>query len=225
MSHLKNINDPILFLYKKFCSLEFKQKETILSLIRNYYPLNKDEEVYIKDISITNKNEFMSHIKKIFHELSISMETIELIFNEYYHFINKNNNENPFYPIQKGEVINKLGISSNIYNKILTLYDNILCSVVGGKPGNSKDICNYVEDDIQMIIEDEKNIKRNIELKINNINFLCKDIESIFTTYHENKKENNEPKNDKKINGNITLTPDEQKELKSKLELYEKEIN
>ena len=107
----------------------------------------------------------------------------------------------------------------------MTLYDNILCSVVDGKPGNSKDICNYVEDDIQMIIEDEKNIKRNIELKINNINFLCKDIESIFTTYHENKKENNEPKKDKKINGNITLTPDEEKELKSKLELYEKEIN
>ena len=187
--------------------------------------MNKDEEIYIKEISITNKNEFMSHIKKIFHELSISMETIEFIFNEYYHFINKNNNENPFYPIQKGEVINKLGISSNIYNKILTLYDNILCSVVGGKPGNSKDICNYVDDDIQMMIEDEKNIKRNIELKINNINFLCKDIESIFTTYHENKKENNEPKKDKRINGNITLTPDEEKELKSKLELYEKEIN
>ncbi len=68
--------------------------------------MNKDEEVHIKDISITNKNEFMSQIKKIFHELSISMETIEFIFNEYYHFINKNSNENPFYPLQKGEVIN-----------------------------------------------------------------------------------------------------------------------
>ena len=122
MSHLKNINDPILFLYKKFCSLEFKQKETILSLIRNYYPLNKDEEIYIKEISITNKNEFMSHIKKIFHELSISMETIEFIFNEYYHFINKNNNENPFYPIQKGEVINLFGLNRRVIEGNYILY-------------------------------------------------------------------------------------------------------
>ena len=84
--------------------------------------MNKDEEVYIKDISITNKNEFMSHIKKIFHELSISMETIEFIFNEYYHFINKNNNENPFYPIQKGEVINLFGLNRRVIEGNYILY-------------------------------------------------------------------------------------------------------
>ena len=230
MSHLKNANDPILFLYKKFSSLEFKEKETISSLIKNYYPLNKDEEIYIKDISLLNKNEFINQIKKIFHELSISMETIEYIFNEYYHFINKNDNENPFFPLQKSEVVNKLGINSNIYNKISSLYYNIIFNLRDEKPEISQENFNNVDGgDVEMIDENEKNKKRNIGLKIDNINSLCKDVDEIFTTYYQNKKkvnnqENNEPKKNKNTIGNIILTPEEEEKLKKNLEFY-KSVN
>ena len=75
----KKENDPFSYLFKQFSSLEFKEQETIRQLIRNYYPLNKDEEIYINDIDILSKNQFISQIKKILRELSISMETIEYI--------------------------------------------------------------------------------------------------------------------------------------------------
>ena len=229
MSHLKNENDPFIYLYKQFSSLEFKSHQTIKSLIKNYYPLNKDEEIFIKDITIQDKNLFISQIKEIFHELSISMETIEYIFNEYYHFITDdkdNKNNNPFEPLQKSEVINKLGISSNMYKKILELYFNILYEL--------KDKKKNLENDME--IEDEEkheiNQKLTTDQKIVNINTLSYQMQDIFENYRKNKKESSDKDNnkseenikDKKIYGNINLTKEEEEKLKKKLEEYENNI-
>ena len=229
MSHLKNENDPFIYLYKQFSSLEFKSHQTIKSLIKNYYPLNKDEEIFIKDITIQDKNLFISQIKEIFHELSISMETIEYLFNEYYHFITDdkdNKNNNPFEPLQKSEVINKLGISSNMYKKILELYFNILYEL--------KDKKKNLENDME--IEDEEkheiNQKLTTDQKIVNINTLSYQIQDIFENYRKNKKESSDKDNnkseenikDKKIYGNINLTKEEEEKLKKKLEEYENNI-
>ena len=230
MSHLKNENDPFIYLYKQFSSLEFKSHQTIKSLIKNYYPLNKDEEIFIKDITIQDKNLFISQVKEIFHELSISMETIEYLFNEYYHFITDdkdNKNNNPFDTLQKSEVINKLGISSNMYKKILELYFNILYELKDNKEKN-------LENDME--IEDEENHEINpkitTEQKIININELSFGMQDIFENYRKNKKESSYKENnkseenikDKKIYGNINLTKEEEERLKKKLEEYESNV-
>ena len=232
MSHLKNENDPFIYLYKQFSSLEFKSHQTIKSLIKNYYPLNKDEEIFIKDITIQDKNLFISQVKEIFHELSISMETIEYLFNEYYHFITDdkdNKNINPFDTLQKSEVINKLGISSNMYKKILELYFNILYELKDNKEKN-------LENDMEMEIEDEEkheiNQKITTEQKMININTLSIGMQDIFENYRKNKKESSYKENnkseenikDKKIYGNINLTKEEEEKLKKKLEEYENNI-
>ena len=225
---LKKENDPFSYLFKQFSSLEFKEHQTIKSLILNYYPLNKDEEIFIKDISIKDKNEFISQIKKIFHELSISMETIEYLFNEYYHFIT-NNKVNPFGPLQKSEVINKLGINSSMFKKILELYFNILYELKNDK---EKKVDNKmeIEKDEKKKEEKEKD-KKFIEQKMININALSKEMKGVFDDYYKNKKELNnkdnkkteENKNDK-IYGNINLTPEEEENLLKKLEGYENSI-
>ena len=232
MSHLKNENDPFIYLYKQFSSLEFKSHQTIKSLIKNYYPLNKDEEIFIKDITIQDKNLFISQVKEIFHELSISMETIEYLFNEYYHFITDdkdNKNINPFDTLQKSEVINKLGISSNMYKKILELYFNILYELKDNKEKN-------LENDMEMEIEDEEkheiNQKITTEQKMININTLSIGMQDIFENYRKNKKESSYKENnkseenikDKKMYGNINLTKEEEEKLKKKLEEYENNI-
>ena len=238
MNRSKSENDPISYLYRKFACLEFKERETISSLIKNYYPLNKYEEIYIKDISIPNKNEFISQLKKIFHELTVSMETLEYIFNEYYHFINKNEKENPFSPLQKSEVINKLGISSNMYNKILTLFNNILYYLRDEKEyekNNKIRIENNdmeVDNDEEMKEENKKMKKINLENKIDNINSLCNEMESLFSTYYKNKKDENtkenkennqETKKDK--NFDFSLTSAEKEELRKRLDNYESELS
>ena len=228
MSHLNKENDPFIYLFKRFSSLEFKSQQTIQSLIKNYYPLNKDEEIFIEDITIKDKNEFFSQIKEIFHELSISMETIEYLFNEYYHFITDdkdNKNINPFGVLQKSEVINKLGISSNIYKKISELYFSILY----GLNDNMKKKCeNKMEIEKE---EKESEDKKSIEQKMANINALSNEIKEIFDNYHKSKKELNDKENkseenkkDKKIYGNINLTKEEEVKLKKKLEGYESNI-
>ena len=232
-----NKENPFPYLFKQFSSLEFKEHETIKSLIRNYYPLNKEEEILIKDISINNKNEFISQIKKVFHELSISMETIEYIFNEYYHFIT-NNKENPFLQLQKSEVINKLGISSNMYNKILNLYNNIINNLKNNKEYNINN---------QMLIENddnydnnydnnkkngnEKNAKKNLENKIENINILSNELKDIISEYKNKDKDRDRDKDKNKNNKNsiegimnaepIILKPEEEEALRRKLETFE----
>ena len=221
-------NDPIPYLFKQFSSLEFKEHETIKSLIKNYYPLNKEEEIFIKDISIKNKNELISQIKRVFHELSISMETIEFIFNEYYHFIT-NNKDNPFLQLQKSEVINKLGISSNMFNKILNLYNNILYNLKDSKDNNNFNNEMLIEDNNDENMKDEnvKNSKKILEKKIENINSLSDVLlETIFTENKKGKDINNNKNNRNNTEealdiDSIILKPGEEEILRKKLENFE----
>ena len=233
MNPLKKDEGPISFLYKEFSSLEFKEHEIIKSLIKNYYPLNKEEEIFIRDISIKDKNEFISQIKKIFHELSISMETIEYIFSEYYQYLNiydKNAKVNVplFGPLQKSEAINKLGINSNMFKKILSLYEKIILNVQAHNVKNQnlseiredkKDI-----DDIEM--EDENTKKKNAKEKIDNINSFCKDIKEYMDDINKKKDTSNK---DYSIQNkyeiiNPTLTQKQEDELRKQLEHYKQSI-
>ena len=244
MSHKKD-NDPFSYLYRQFSSLEFKQQETIKNLINNYYPLNKEEEIFIKDISIENKNEFISQIKKIFHELSISMETIEYIFNQYYHFIINNSNNkdmqgnNPFGPLQTSEVINKFGISSNIYKKIMDLFFRIIYNLKDNKDNGSSDNNKIpVDNDVIMNGTDENKIenenKKSLEQKIKDINALSEEMEKLFEDYKNQKNNNNkdnkdnnkmeEEKKEKENRRKTNLTPDEEKKLLDILAVYEKNV-
>lgn len=232
MNHSKIDEGPISFLYREFSSLEFKEHETIKSLIKNYYPLNKDEEIYIRDISIKDKNEFISQIKKIFHELSISMETIEHIFSEYYQYLSSNNNNtntNLFGPLQKSEVINKLGINSNMFKKILFLYEKIILNVQDNNNKNlnldlredKKDI-----DDVEM--EDGNTKKNNVDEKIRNINSFCNNILNNFEDSNTIKKKEANYKEYANQNKyeiiNQALTQKQEDELRKQLEHYKQSI-
>ena len=232
MNHSKKDEGPISFLYREFSSLEFKEHQTIKSLIKNYYPLNKDEEIYIKDISIKDKNEFISQIKKIFHEMSISMETIEYIFSEYYQYLSINNNNantNLFGPLQKSEVINKLGINSNMFKKILFLYEKIILNVKDNGNNNlnldlredKKDI-----DDVEM--EDGNTKKNNVDEKIRNINSFCNNILNSFEDSSGIKKKEANYKEYANQNEyeiiSQTLTQKQEDELRKQLEHYKQSI-
>lgn len=232
MNHSKKDEGPISFLYREFSSLEFKEHQTIKSLIKNYYPLNKDEEIYIKDISIKDKNEFISQIKKIFHEMSISMETIEYIFSEYYQYLSINNNNantNLFGPLQKSEVINKLGINSNMFKKILSLYEKIILNVKDNSDNNlnldlredKKDI-----DDVEM--EDGNTKKNNVDEKIRNINSFCNNILNSFEDSNGIKKKEANYKEYANQNEyeiiSQTLTQKQEDELRKQLEHYKQSI-
>ena len=232
MNHSKKDEGPISFLYREFSSLEFKEHQTIKSLIKNYYPLNKDEEIFIKDISIKDKNEFISQIKKIFHEMSISMETIEYIFSEYYQYLSINNNNantNLFGPLQKSEVINKLGINSNMFKKILFLYEKIILNVKDNSDNNlnldlredKKDI-----DDVEM--EDGNSKKNNVDEKIRNINSFCNNILNSFEDSNGIKKKEANYKEYANQNEyeiiSQTLTQKQEDELRKQLEHYKQSI-
>ena len=232
MNHSKKDEGPISFLYREFSSLEFKEHQTIKSLIKNYYPLNKDEEIYIKDISIKDKNEFISQIKKIFHEMSISMETIEYIFSEYYQYLSINNNNantNLFGPLQKSEVINKLGINSNMFKKMLSLYEKIILNVKDNNDNNlnldlredKKDI-----DDVEM--EDGNTKKNNVDEKIRNINSFCNNILNSFEDSNGIKKKEANYKEYANQNEyeiiSQTLTQKQEDELRKQLEHYKQSI-
>ena len=232
MNHSKKDEGPISFLYREFSSLEFKEHQTIKSLIKNYYPLNKDEEIYIRDISIKDKNEFISQIKKIFHEMSISMETIEHIFSEYYQYLSINNNNantNLFGPLQKSEVINKLGINSNMFKKILFLYEKIILNVKDNNDNNlnldlredKKDI-----DDVEM--EDGNSKKNNVDEKIRNINSFCNNILNSFEDSNGIKKKEANYKEYANQNEyeiiSQTLTQKQEDELRKQLEHYKQSI-
>ena len=232
MNHSKKDEGPISFLYREFSSLEFKEHQTIKSLIKNYYPLNKDEEIFIKDISIKDKNEFISQIKKIFHEMSISMETIEYIFSEYYQYLSINNNNantNLFGPLQKSEVINKLGINSNMFKKILSLYEKIILNVKDNSDNNlnldlredKKDI-----DDVEM--EDGNTKKNNVDEKIRNINSFCNNILNSFEDSNGIKKKEANYKEYANQNEyeiiSQTLTQKQEDELRKQLEHYKQSI-
>lgn len=232
MNHSKKDEGPISFLYREFSSLEFKEHETIKSLIKNYYPLNKDEEIYIRDISIKDKNEFISQIKKIFHELSISMETIEYIFSEYYQYLSSNNNNpntNLFGSLQKSEAINKLGINSNMFKKILFLYQKIILNVQDNRGNNlNLDLREDTKDSDDVEMEDGSNKKNNVEEKIRNINSFCNSILNSFEDSNSIKKKETNYKEYASQNKyemiNQTLTQKQEDELRKQLEHYKQSI-
>ena len=232
MNHSKKDEGPISFLYREFSSLEFKEHGTIKSLIKNYYPLNKDEEIYIRDISIKDKNEFISQIKKIFHELSISMETIEYIFSEYYQYlsVNINNaNVNLFGPLQKSEVINKLGINSNMFKKILSLYERIISNLKDNNANNLNLELRENKNDIDDLeMEDGYPNKKKVEEKIHNVNSFCKDILKCVEEDYNLKKKDVSYKEYTSQNKyeiiNQTLTQKQEDELRKQLENYKQSI-
>ena len=232
MNHSKKDEGPISFLYREFSSLEFKEHQTIKSLIKNYYPLNKDEEIYIKDISIKDKNEFISQIKKIFHEMSISMETIEYIFSEYYQYLSINNNNantNLFGPLQKSEVINKLGINSNMFKKILFLYEKIILNVKDNGNNNlNLDLREDKKDIDDEEMEDGNTKKNNVDEKIRNINSFCNNILNSFEDSNGIKKKEANYKEYANQNEyeiiSQTLTQKQEDELRKQLEHYKQSI-
>ena len=232
MNHSKKDEGPISFLYREFSSLEFKEHQTIKSLIKNYYPLNKDEEIFIKDISIKDKNEFISQIKKIFHEMSISMETIEYIFSEYYQYLSINNNNantNLFGPLQKSEVINKLGINSNMFKKILFLYEKIILNVKDNGNNNlNLDLREDKKDIDDEEMEDGNTKKNNVDEKIRNINSFCNNILNSFEDSNGIKKKEANYKEYANQNEyeiiSQTLTQKQEDELRKQLEHYKQSI-
>ena len=232
MNHSKKDEGPISFLYREFSSLEFKEHGTIKSLIKNYYPLNKDEEIYIRDISIKDKNEFISQIKKIFHELSISMETIEYIFSEYYQYLSiniNNSNVNLFGPLQKSEVINKLGINSNMFKKILFLYEKIILNVKDNGNNNlNLDLREDKKDIDDEEMEDGNTKKNNVDEKIRNINSFCNNILNSFEDSNGIKKKEANYKEYANQNEyeiiSQTLTQKQEDELRKQLEQYKQSI-
>ena len=232
MNHSKKDEGPISFLYREFSSLEFKEHQTIKSLIKNYYPLNKDEEIYIRDISIKDKNEFISQIKKIFHEMSISMETIEYIFSEYYQYLSINNNNantNLFGPLQKSEVINKLGINSNMFKKILFLYEKIILNVKDNGNNNlNLDLREDKKDIDDEEMEDGNTKKNNVDEKIRNINSFCNNILNSFEDSNAIKKKEANYKEYTNQNKyeiiSQTLTQKQEDELRKQLEQYKQSI-
>ena len=232
MNHSKKDEGPISFLYREFSSLEFKEHGTIKSLIKNYYPLNKDEEIYIRDISIKDKNEFISQIKKIFHEMSISMETIEYIFSEYYQYLSINNNNantNLFGPLQKSEVINKLGINSNMFKKILFLYEKIILNVKDNGNNNlNLDLREDKKDIDDEEMEDGNTKKNNVDEKIRNINSFCNNILNSFEDSNGIKKKEANYKEYANQNEyeiiSQTLTQKQEDELRKQLEQYKQSI-
>ena len=164
--------------------------------------------------------------------MSISMETIEYIFSEYYQYLSINNNNantNLFGPLQKSEVINKLGINSNMFKKILSLYEKIILNVKDNGNNNlnldlredKKDI-----DDVEM--EDGNSKKNNVDEKIRNINSFCNNILNSFEDSNGIKKKEANYKEYANQNEyeiiSQTLTQKQEDELRKQLEHYKQSI-
>ena len=160
------------------------------------------------------------------------METIEHIFSEYYQYLSSNNNNtntNLFGPLQKSEVINKLGINSNMFKKILFLYEKIILNVQDNNNKNlnldlredKKDI-----DDVEM--EDGNTKKNNVDEKIRNINSFCNNILNNFEDSNTIKKKEANYKEYTNQNKyeiiNQALTQKQEDELRKQLEHYKQSI-
>jgi hypothetical protein len=154
--------------------------KSVLKLDQQY----KLEEMYIKDLSITDKNELLNSIKNIYQGLSISAETMEYIYNNNFKF--NNNEQNTFSDWSNNEVLYKLGKESPLFQKSTSLYYNLIKNITNeGKEINND---NNINEDIEMKIEEntinEKDIKQN---KLN-VNSLCDDLEKALEEYKKAKK-------------------------------------
>ena len=193
-----------------------KESGAVHNLTKKYYPMDHYEGLFIKDIKIEDKNEFLSEIKKIFKELSLSMETIEIIFREYFDVIKNSNNE--FINLQKSEVINKLGSNSILYHKITNLYFNIINSIKNNnsQKSNTEDNMIIDDEDVNKVKKDEEenwNLKGGKKKKINDLSEnLCK----IIDKHKEDKKGVDDSSND----NNLHLQLSKDKKLSSEENLY-----
>ena len=154
--------------------------KSVLKLDQQY----KLEEMYIKDLSITDKNELLNSIKNIYQGLSISAETMEYIYNNNFKF--NNNEQNTFSEWSNNEVLYKLGKESPLFQKSTSLYYNLIKNITNeGKEINND---NNINEDVEMKIEEntinEKDIKQN---KLN-VNSLCDDLEKALEEYKKAKK-------------------------------------
>ena len=155
--------------------------------------LNKQEEMYIKDPVIKDKNELINNIDCIFHDLSRCAETMEYIYSNNFKIINEA--QNLFSEGTKSQILYKFGINSPSFQKSKLLYQNLLTSIIddGKEIENRKNI----KEDAKMIVEDDdkNNLNENeIKEKISNINSICREMESALINYKNMKKEKEEKK-------------------------------
>ena len=202
--------------------------KSVLKLDQQY----KLEEMYIKDLSITDKNELLNSIKNIYQGLSISAETMEYIYNNNFKF--NNNEQNTFSEWSNNEVLYKLGKESPLFQKSTSLYYNLIKNITNeGKEINNDN--NNINEDIEMKIEEntinEKDIKQN---KLN-VNSLCDDLEKALEEYKKAKKiekektkkmeiENKEKDGDKKkvlVDNNVVMVFRNENECLKKLKNIE----
>ena len=202
--------------------------KSVLKLDQQY----KLEEMYIKDLSITDKNELLNSIKNIYQGLSISAETMDYIYNNNFKF--NNNEQNTFSEWSNNEVLYKLGKESPLFQKSTSLYYNLIKNITNeGKEINNDN--NNINEDIEMKIEEntinEKDIKQN---KLN-VNSLCDDLEKALEEYKKAKKiekektkkmeiENKEKDGDKKkvlVDNNVVMVFRNENECLKKLKNIE----
>ena len=201
--------------------------KSVLKLDQQY----KLEEMYVEDLSITDKNELLNSIKNIYQGLSISAETMEYIYNNNFKF--NNNEQNTFSDWSNNEVLYKLGKESPLFQKSTSLYYNLIKNITNeGKEINND---NNINEDIEMKIEEntinEKDIKQN---KLN-VNSLCDDLEKALEEYKKAKKiekektkkmeiENKEKDGDKKkvlVDNNVVMVFRNENECLKKLKNIE----
>ena len=201
------------YMFQKFKELNGKTNDfslkRITPLIQKYFVNIKEEDLVRSDLTIENKNEFLSKIKPIFNEIHLSMETLEYLFNEYsYSLIQTNKNEmnKPFNGLEKQEIINKLGISSGAYKIIFELYKNIFKDL---KNEEKNDV--FPKPDRVMAVEEEEitnkknKEKKNYEEINGNVNQMVDELKKEIEKYNANNK-------DKEQNNNMNLNIDSTKE-------------
>ena len=201
--------------------------KSVLKLDQQY----KLEEMYIKDLSITDKNELLNSIKNIYQGLSISAETMEYIYNNNFKF--NNNEQNTFSEWSNNEVLYKLGKESPLFQKSTSLYYNLIKNITNeGKEINND---NNINEDVEMKIEENNINEKDIKQNKLNVNSLCDDLEKALEEYKKAKKiekektkkmeiENKEKDGDKKkvlVDNNVVMVFRNENECLKKLKNIE----
>ena len=151
----------------------------------------KPEEMYIKDVSIKDKNELINSINKIYRNISRSAETMEYIYSNNFQFNNKGQND--FSSWSKSEVLYKLGKNSPYFQKSTSLYYNLLSSIQNYGNDIKKDPDD--NEDVETKNEEKTLREKDIKERINNTNSLCDDFEKALKEYNMFKKEKEMEKN------------------------------
>ena len=202
--------------------------KSVLKLDQQY----KLEEMYIKDLSITDKNELLNSIKNIYQGLSISAETMDYIYNNNFKF--NNNEQNTFSEWSNNEVLYKLGKESPLFQKSTSLYYNLIKNITneGNEINNDN---NNINEDVEMKIEENNINEKDIKQNKLNVNSLCDDLEKALEEYKKAKKiekektkkmeiENKEKDGDKKkvlVDNNVVMVFRNENECLKKLKNIE----